>query len=178
MPKPVRRLATSLIVAGLLVGCGTTTFTGSPVSPAAPPTQRSQIPPPTAPMSPTTGPSSEASPSPVRLPTQSTVEWGRIWDALPPGFPRPAGAVPSEVGVAASGVFDLTEDVTTASSIMRGALESAGFRTEGMSGPLEDGSVVIDSTGPTTGCRMQTTLVRHGGVTMMTVLYGASCPFG
>jgi hypothetical protein len=60
---------------------------------------------------------------------------------------------------------------------MQGALEAAGFRTEGVSGPLEDGSVVIDSTGPVAGCRVQTTIVRRGGVTMMTVLYGASCPF-
>jgi hypothetical protein len=117
------------------------------------------------------------SPSPTSLPTQSTVEWGRIWDALPPGFPRPAGAVPSDNGDAVSGAFDLSEDVATASGVMQGALEAAGFHMVGVSGPLEDGSIVIDSTGPTPGCRVQTTIVRQGGVTMMTVLYGASCPF-
>jgi hypothetical protein len=192
MSQPVRRLAAVLradlravlLAAGLAAvaaACGSSTPTAS-TNPAA------SVPATGSPGASTASavatspasdrPSTETSaPSAIGLPSQSTVEWGRIWDALPPGFPRPAGAVPSEIGVAASGSFDLTQDVATASGVMQGALEAAGFRTEGLSGPFEDGSVVIDSAGPTQGCRLQTTIVRQGGVTTMTVLYGASCPF-
>jgi hypothetical protein len=180
---PERRLAVRIIVAPFVVAvlaaaCGSSTPTGSSASPASP----TSLPSPSAATTPsppaTTAPPASESPSPSpRLPTQTSVEWGRIWDALPPGFPRPVGAVPSEIGVAASGVFDLSEDVPTAAGVMKGALEAAGFRTEGVSGPLEDGSVVIDSIGERPGCRVRTTVARQGGVTMMTVLYGASCPF-
>ena len=188
MSESERRLARVLVAALLTslpaAACSSITPTGSstPQSTAASATS------PSAGMTPSAGtpspatttvssPPASPSPSAIRLPTQSTVEWGRIWDALPAAFPRPAGAVPSEIGVPASGVFDLSEDVATAAGVMQGALEAAGFRTEGVSGPLEDGSVVIDSVGAREGCRVQTTIVRHGGVTMMTVLYGASCPF-
>jgi hypothetical protein len=190
LSEPARRLyrararslstlaATLSLIALTILGCGATNSTGaasvspsgsaaSSAHPASPPASPSSSP----------APSDSPSPTPIRLPSQSTVEGGRIWDALPPGFPLPAGAVPSEIGVAASGVFDLAEDVATASGVMQGALEAGGFRTAGVSGPLEDGGVVIDSIGPGDGCRAQTTIVRQGGVTMMTVLYGAECPF-
>jgi hypothetical protein len=179
----LRRLAATLVVAvssaTLCAGACGTTPSGSPGQPSPPGGSPSGSAPATSSQPATSAPSAagSVSASPNRLPTQSTVEWGRIWDALPPGFPRPAGAVPSDNGDAVSGAFDLPEDVATASGVMQGALEAAGFRTVGVSGPLEDGSVVIDSTGPSPGCRVQTTIVRHGGVTMMTVLYGASCPF-
>ena len=175
----VASVAIAVSLVGLFAGACDSTRSGSPGqlspsggSPSAPaPAASSQL---ATSAPPATG---SVSPSPTGLPTQSTVEWGRIWDALPPGFPRPVGAVPSDNGDAVSGGFDLSEDVATASGVMQGALEAAGFRTVGVSGPLEDGSVFIDSTGPTPGCQVQTTIVRQGGVTMMTVLYGASCPF-
>jgi hypothetical protein len=179
LSEPVRRLVAIVSAAALLaVACGTATPSGSAGTPSAPATVTASPTAATTPSSSTPSePPSTAPPSPPQLPTQSTVAWGRIWDALPAGFPRPAGAVPSEIDVAVSGVFDLAGDVSTASGLMQGALEAAGFRTEGVSGPLEDGSVVIDSSGPVAGCRVQTTIVRQGGATMMTVLYGASCQF-
>jgi hypothetical protein len=183
--KPARRLvhvaiAMLIPVAALLAACGTTPPTGTAAPSSASPASATPSPPATlyATYSPSSEPpSTTPTSSSSGTPTQSTVEWGRIWDALPAGFPRPAGATATEIGDPASGAFVLPEDVLTASSVMQGALPAAGFRTEGVSGPLEDGSVVIDSVGSKPACRVQTTIARRGAVTMMTVLYGASCPF-
>jgi hypothetical protein len=60
---------------------------------------------------------------------------------------------------------------------MQGALETATFTTEALSGPFEDGSLVLDSVGDA-GCRIQTTIAPLGGMTFVTVLYGAACPAG
>jgi hypothetical protein len=46
-----------------------------------------------------------------------------------------------------------------------------------MAGPLEDGSYVIDSTGDPEGCQVQTRLAPHGEATLVSVLFGAACPF-
>lgn len=54
-------------------------------------------------------------------------------------------------------------------------METATYSTEGLSGPLEDGSYVLDSVGDG-GCRIQTTIAPQGGLTLVTVLYGADCP--
>jgi hypothetical protein len=59
---------------------------------------------------------------------------------------------------------------------MKAALDAAGYRTD-QSGPLEDGTFVLDSTGTSSGCRVQTTLTPLSGTTLMTVMYGAGCPF-
>jgi hypothetical protein len=58
----------------------------------------------------------------------------------------------------------------------RSKLELASYSTEALSGPLEDGSFVLDSTGPAPGCRVQVSIAPLGGLTIVTVLYGASCP--
>jgi hypothetical protein len=44
-----------------------------------------------------------------------------------------------------------------------------------VSGPLEDGSMTLDSVGPN-GCAAKTTIARTGGITLLTILYGAKCP--
>jgi hypothetical protein len=181
VPHPARRLVTTvaiLAVTFLAVACGTTTPTGASIAPSLPAASSPIHASPLATSPPLESPSiAPPSPSQILQPSQSTVEWGRVWDAVPRGFPLPAGATESEIGAPAGGLFILTGDVPTTSAVMRGALEAAGFRTEGASGPLEDGSVVIDSTGSAPGCRVRTTIMRHGGLTTMTVLYGSSCPF-
>jgi hypothetical protein len=58
---------------------------------------------------------------------------------------------------------------------MQQALERASFSTEGLNGPLEDGSFVLDSTGAD-GCRIQIAVAPLGSVTTITVRYGAACP--
>jgi hypothetical protein len=108
--------------------------------------------------------------------TKTNTDWGRIWDALPPSFPVYPGATAStEIGEPASGQFVVPTDVATATTWTKSALDATGLRTT-VSGPLEDGSMTLDSTGAG-GCAAKTTIARIGSVTTVTVLYGASCPF-
>ena len=55
-------------------------------------------------------------------------------------------------------------------------LELATYSTLALSGPLEDGSFVLDSVGEE-DCRIETTVAPAGGLTIITVRYGAACPF-
>jgi hypothetical protein len=104
-------------------------------------------------------------------------DWGTIRDALPPGFPRFPGSRPTETGEGpATAVFDAPADVSTVTTWFQGALEGAGYSTLSLSGPSEDGSMEIESVGPTTQCRVRTTVAPLGGSTIVTILYGAVCP--
>jgi hypothetical protein len=108
--------------------------------------------------------------------TQTNTAWGRIWDALPRSFPiYPGSSATTEIGEPASGQFVVPTDVATATAWTKAALDATGLRTM-VSGPLEDGSMTLDSQGAA-GCLVQTTIARTGSVTTMTVLYGATCPF-
>ena len=112
---------------------------------------------------------------------QTETEWGRIWDTLPAGFPTYPGAVLSEEAATgpASAVFVLEggepADIAT---WYQGELEMVAFSTEALSGPLEDGGYVIDSTGQDPRCRLSVAIAPLGGTTTLTVLYGAACPHG
>ena len=55
-------------------------------------------------------------------------------------------------------------------------MASAGFPTEGMGTPLEDGRYTLEGTGSTPGCKVQLTIKPMGGETFVTILYGAACP--
>ena len=122
--------------------------------------------------------SAPASGGPVAsAPGQTDTEWGRIWDALPPGFPVPPGSVPTEIGAGpVTATLQLGTSVAVAADWWPEALEAAGYRIEGHNGPLEDGSIVIDIAGDGS-CRAQTTITPLGGVTVATILFGAECPF-
>jgi len=63
---------------------------------------------------------------------------------------------------------------------MQSALAAAGYSTNTLSGPAEDGSLVIDSAGGggDPACRVQTRVRPLGGTTMITVLFAAACPWG
>ena len=140
----------------------------------------------------TSGPSNEASQPPAASPTasqpgagasqpgavagQTDTDWGRIWDTLPPSFPRYPGARPSEPTGPASASLVIPSDVQTATSWMKAALDSGEWATI-IGGPLEDGGMALDSVGPADGCQVSTRIAKVGGVTLMTILYGASCPF-
>ncbi len=134
---------------------------------------------PATPTAATTQPASPppgASPAPTPA-SQTDTTWGRIWDDLPPAFPLPPGARPTETGEGpASAILDVGGDAESTMTFLQGALEVAGFRTEAVSGPLEDGSMVLDAIGDG-ACRVQARAAPLGGTTTLTVLYGAACPF-
>jgi hypothetical protein len=107
--------------------------------------------------------------------TQTDTEWGRIWDEIPRSFPVYPGAIATtEIGSAVSAEFVIEADVATATTWTKTALDATGLRTS-VSGPLEDGSMTLDSMGPN-GCAAKTTIARTGGITLLTILYGAKCP--
>lgn len=119
----------------------------------------------------------------TRTPTPGTftIAWGTAWDALPPGFPVPAGAKPADPGDPAdgpvSGAFVTAGTPDDVARAMQNGLGMAGYSTEALSGPFEDGSLVIDSVGVDPACRVQARVRERGGMTMITVLFGASCPW-
>jgi len=108
---------------------------------------------------------------------QTETEWGTIWDAVPAGFPTYPGSQAAEVGADPASevrVIDGAEAAAVA-SWMDERLRAAAFRSDGLSGPFEDGSYVVDASGEA-GCRVQVRVAPTGGLTTITVLYGAACP--
>jgi hypothetical protein len=108
---------------------------------------------------------------------QSETAWGRIWDRVPPWFPRyPGSSEAQDASAAASSArFAVPSgDPREIASWLRSGLETATLRTD-VSGPLEDGSMTLDSVGEGT-CRARTTVAPLGGMTFVTVFYGSDCP--
>ncbi len=177
-----------LVLGALAAGCGPGATTPpvasmSPVTPTEPPAT-GEGPPSRAPspeassgeVEPTGQP--ETTPSAPTAVTQTDTEWGRIWDALPAGFPRYAGSAsaddagpdPVSAAYAITGT-DAGEVATWAQT----AMETAAYSTEALSGPLEDGQYILDSVGDD-GCRIETAITPQGGMILVTVRYGADCP--
>jgi hypothetical protein len=122
-------------------------------------------------------PSPAAEPGASGSVTQTDTEWGRIWDALPAGFPRFPGAAPADDAAAApaSARYQVSgTDPEAIAAWLQAGMETARFSTD-VSGPLEDGTMTLDSVGDA-GCRVQTTIAPLGGMTFVTVLYGSNCP--
>jgi hypothetical protein len=154
--------------------------------PSAPATPRSSSPggaPSTAPASPglTTVPGGPASPvigPTVGPPTTTDTEFGTIWDALPTSFPKLPGQEPAETGAGAtSGTFAVNLSAADASAAIASALAEAGWGID-VGSPLEDGSVVLEATRSPAGCKLEARFTPRSGTVIMSVLYGASCPFG
>ena len=62
---------------------------------------------------------------------------------------------------------------------MQMALAAAGYSTEALSGPSEDGSLVHRlRSGRTRRAASRRRVRPLGGTTMITVLFGAACPWG
>jgi hypothetical protein len=181
IPHRLRRLILAgalLAIPVLVVACtdAGASPTGAPGSASSPPSA------PTASASPAASPARPAAPTPspspvASKPTQSETSWGRIWDAVPPGFPVPAGGTPAQADAPVSAAYDVDTPAEAVATALQQAMETAGYSTEALSGPLEDGSRVLDSTGEPAGCRVQTTIAPLGSLTRVTVLYGAGCPF-
>ena len=167
-----------LLVAGLalvVAACGGSA-SPAPTTTAAP----SEAPSPTQP-APTDVPGGSGR-TPDPTPGTFETAWGTAWDALPPGFPVPPDAQPADPGDPAdgpvSGAFVVGRSPDDVTELMQTGLAGAGYSTEALSGPFEDGSLVIDSIGMDPECRVQTRVRGLSGMTMITVLYGAACPWG
>ncbi len=170
----------TLIVA--IAGCGGARGTavdeplGSPIE-ATPPTDASAGPP-------SLKPPDASVPAPAASETaamtQTDTGWGRIWDGLPAGFPVfPDARVSDEAGGdgPVSATFSVPgTDAATIAQWLQAELEVATYSTEALSGPLEDGSFVLDSVGEG-DCRIETTVTPAGDLTLVRVRYGAACPF-
>ena len=180
-PRPRRSLLVIPVLGLALVAC--TPASGSP-TPASTVAAASLTP--TA--KPTNSPASEApasqplaSEAPASLVPevgQSDTEWGRIWDAVPAGFPRYPGATPADDASPdpVSAAYAIASgDAAEIASWLQTNLELATYSTEGLSGPFEDGSYVLDSVGDG-DCRIQTRVAPQGSLILVTVLYGAACP--
>ncbi len=166
---PIRLLGSGL-AALLLIGCSTTTPTLTPSTTTAPSTT---IPSPTP--SPTE-PGIAPGPTP---PGQTDTDWGRIWDGLPAAFPAYPGTHPTETGQGpASAILDAgAARPAEVATFYQSALEGVGYSTVALSGPREDGSWELESTGDA-GCQVRATAKPLGGSTIVTILFGAACPFG
>lgn len=162
--NPVR-LAVTLWLAVLFVlsACGQGASSAAPSTTAA--ASRSALP--------------SVAPSGGAAAGQTDTEWGRIWDTLPSGFPTYPGSTPAEETATGPASADLAVDGIDAKGIatlLQTLLERAGYETVGLSGPLEDGSYVLDMTGSATGCKVRVSAAPTGGLTTVTILYGAACP--
>jgi hypothetical protein len=117
-------------------------------------------------------------------PEPGTIEtsWGTAWETLPDGFPLPPGLTPAEPGDPAeepsSGAFVVERAVDDVAEQARAALDGAGYSIEALGGPAEDGSLVIDAVGQDPACRIRVTVRPLGGLTLVSVLFGAACPWG
>ena len=112
------------------------------------------------------------------LPSQTVTAWGRIWDAVPSTFPVIQGAVPAtDTGEgAASALLALqAPDAMVIAGFYRDALQAMGM-TVSMDGPLEDGSVTV-SGADGNNCAVQVSVKPAGSTNLISVLYGAGCPF-
>ena len=175
-------LLTTLLV--LLAACGERTAIDEPlpsVLEATPGATASELPP--ARTAPGPGyevpPASEEPVSEAPVVTQTDTDWGRIWDALPAGFPVYPDAVETEetgAGEPVSATFSSPASADEIATWLQSRLELATFSTVAFSGPLEDGSFVLDSVGDGE-CQIETTVAPAGGLTIITVRYGADCPF-
>jgi cytoskeletal protein RodZ len=187
LPRVATRLATLLAATLLAAACGNSGPTASPSPASAAPSPRSSqaaspsaVPsaPANADLTPVPGGTTAPPVEPSGTPTQTDTAWGRIWDAVPSSFPRLEASLPADsISGPVSAAFVVGAGLADVTATMKRLLDGeGGYRTD-QSGPLEDGSFVLDSTGPWEGCRVQTTVTPQSGTTLMTILYGADCPF-
>lgn len=163
------RLVSSILIILVLAACGPTVPSRPPTTTAPSQTATATGPAPTG---------SAPSTSSQAAVGQTDTEWGRIWDDVPAGFPRFPGSSPADDASpdpASSHYVVADGDPQAMATWLQAALETATYSTEALSGPLEDGSFVLDSVGGGE-CRIETRIAPLGGMTFVTVLYGAACP--
>jgi hypothetical protein len=176
-----RPAGVALVAVVLILGAcgGTATVTPAPTDPPTSPSAAPATPAPSAPLlTPVPGSSAEPAPSQAGIPTTTETDWGTIWDALPPSFPRDPSWTPVDpIEGPASGAFAVGASGEDVAATMQSALELANYSTFTMSGPFEDGSYVIESVGATDLCRVETRVTPLSGTTHVRVRMSADCPF-
>jgi len=171
MPVSARRITLAVVLLFGLAACQPATGSISPSASASTAAASS------APASSVPSPSVDVSGSEGA--GQTDTDWGRIWDSLPAGFPSYPGSTPAAEAASGPASAVLAVQGVEAKTIvdwMQSKLEQATYSTEALSGPLEDGSYVLESTGSAPGCRVQVSVAPLGGLTTVTVRYGAGCP--
>jgi hypothetical protein len=167
----VRRVA-PLLLAVIVVACGSTTTPSSPSR--APGASRPALTPvPGAP-----SPTPPATLPPTSVP-ESDPALGPIWNALPPSWPTLPGQSQSEVGSDASDQLLANGEPTSLARTLSNALTKLGWTVD-VGSPLEDGSIVLDASHPPDGCRTHVRFESNGGTgdpVRLLVYYGAACPF-
>ena len=156
-----------LLATVLLAGCTSATAqTAPPADPTAGPTAV-----------PTSAPES-VEPT-AELPGQSETAWFRIWNALPDSFPEPVDAAVADApGGPVSGAWTVPVTAVSAPELAgfyRDAVDELGWAPI-VDGPLEDGSYTVYSSSGY-GCETLTTILPRGDESLVTILYGAGCPF-
>lgn len=176
MRTRLRRLLVPILVLAV-AACGGAVSSSTPTPTPAPTVQPSTAPSIEPTLAPTDGATVGAT-DPAE-PSQTDTEWGRIWDAVPADFPRHPGATPAEdvSPDPVSAAYALPDgDPAEVAEWMQTSLEMATYSTEGLSGPFEDGGYVLDSVGDG-DCRIETKVTPMGTLIVVTVRYGAACPF-
>jgi len=111
------------------------------------------------------------------LPTTTETEFGTIRDALPGSFPKLPGQEPADAGAGpTSGSFAVNMSAAAASQTIAMALKAQAWTVD-VGSPLEDGTVVLEATHAPAGCKTEVRFTPLSGTVIMSVLYGASCPF-
>ena len=165
-----RYLAILAVATLALAACGSS---GSSARPVASPSA-SLVP--AASPRPSTGPST--GPSGTLTAGQTATDWGRIWDTLPSGFPTYPGATPAQEASTgpASATFVVSGGVAKdVAASMSDQLMRDAYGVDAATVPLEDGSYIVEGRRGA-GCRVQVKATPTGGLTTITVLYGADCP--
>lgn len=171
IPGPVRLAGIVAMVVALVAGCGASapagTDSGGPNGTTTPVAS--------APSAPSAAPTASATDG------QTDTDWGRIWDWVPIGFPTYAGATSSdETDLGPASVVDVVAGAQAADVIgwYQTQLQGAGYSTDALNGPMEDGSYTLDMHGSPAGCRLEVATARMGtgDIVGITVRYGAACP--
>ena len=163
----LRHLAPLIVLTLCVSACSTSGATVSPTTST------------TAALVPGAKPSAAAGPSGSVVTRQTDTEWGRIWDALPTRFPKIPGSTPANETATGPASATLVVDGNVAKAVATSTesnLRVAAYRTDALSGPLEDGTYTLEMTGAAAGCRIMVTAKPTGGVTTVTILYGSACP--
>jgi hypothetical protein len=166
---PILAIVLAIVVGGCGSGGPTTNPSASPVGSAAAEPGLTAVP---------GGQASAVAGASVGPPTTTSVAgFGKIDDALPPSFPKLAGQEPADPGAGAtSGSFVVNGTVAALSKTLKTALVGLGWTVD-VGSPLEDGTIVLEASHAPAGCKTEVRFTPASGTVMMSVLYGAACPF-